>query len=180
LSRPSRGKSAPAGTAGSGEQAGEDDDPLSHAGISRRSYFRYFASKDAALAEGLAAVGRSIAEALAQRPAHESPWEALRRTFDPLIEQAETDPGTRDLARLMVERPALQYGKNTVWQEAIAATLESRLTAGGSETRFRAEAVSAAAIACLHMAQAHWLRPENSARLADLLDSAMSAVHPLA
>lgn len=148
------------------------------AGISRRSYFRYFANKDAALVEGLAVVGGTVVEALAERPAHEAPWDALRRAFDPLVTQAETDPGARALGRLMLERPALQHGKDTAWQEAIAATLESRVPESEGDARFQAEALASAALACLHAAQARWLGTGQE-HLADLLDTAMHTVRPL-
>lgn len=148
------------------------------AGISRRSYFRYFPTKDAALAEGLAVVGRAVVGALAQRPDDESPWDALRRAFDPLLDQAETEPGARALGGLMLERPALRYDKDTAWQEAITAALETRMAGHAGDVRFRAGVLASAALACLHAAQARWLHTDDL-RLADLLDTAMSTVHPL-
>lgn len=150
------------------------------AGISRRSYFRYFANKDEAFAEALAAIGRTIAQALMQRPPDESPWDALRHAFQPLLEQASADPNAEALARLMLERPSLQQGKDAVWQAEIAAALEPRLSADGShDTSLRARALSASAIACLHTAQEQWLAPEERRRLDTLLNTSMDAIHPL-
>lgn len=151
------------------------------AGISRRSYFRYFASKDEALAEALASIGRTIAEALAGRPEAESPWRALRRSFDPLVEQAGIEPSAEALGRLMLERPAVQQGKVAVWQAEIAAALEPRLAATEpDDVRLRAHTLAAAAITCLHAAQAQWLSPDEHRALAALLDATMGFVHPLA
>lgn len=150
------------------------------AGISRRSYFRYFASKDEAFAKALASIGQTIAETLTGRPADEPPWTALRRSFDPLIKEASTDPNAEALGRLMLERPALQQGKDAAWQTEIAAALAPRLpTRDTDEASLRAHALAAAAIACLHTAQAHWLSPDEHGELSTLLDASMDAIHPL-
>lgn len=150
------------------------------AGISRRSYFRYFASKEEAFAEALASIGRTIAQALARRPEDESPWDALRHAFDPLLEQVSAGPNAAALARLMLERPSLQQGKDAAWQTEIATALQSRLPADGTDTALRARALAASAIACLHTAQEQWLAPEESRNLRALLDMSMDATHPLA
>ncbi|WP_432958378.1 TetR/AcrR family transcriptional regulator [Micromonospora haikouensis] len=149
------------------------------AGISRRSYFRYFASKEEVLSEALASTSGAIAEALAQRPLGESPWDALRRAFDPLLEQAGRDPNAKALGRLMLERPSLQQCKDAAWQSEIAAALKPRLPADGGDASLRAQALAASAIACLHAAQAQWLSPDEHADLGALLDTSMAAVHPL-
>ncbi|MEU6132881.1 TetR family transcriptional regulator [Saccharopolyspora sp. NPDC047091] len=143
------------------------------AGISRRSYFRYFLNKDEALAEALAATGRTIAQALTERPREEPPWDALRRAFDPLIERTG-EPNAAALARLMLERPSLQQGKDTAWLAEIASALEQRLPAGASS--LDARALTASAIACLHAAQEQWLEPGDGRDLGTLLTTTMSAV----
>ncbi|TDQ50723.1 TetR family transcriptional regulator [Actinorugispora endophytica] len=149
------------------------------AGISRRSYFRYFTGKDEALAGALEAIGRAIAEELAQRPAGEAPWACLRHAFAPLLARAEADPRAAALARLMLERPDLQRGKEASWQEGIAQALAHRLPQGTTEPAFVSRALAGAAICCLHSAQDQWLRPGEDRPLSALLDTAMDAVHPL-
>lgn len=146
------------------------------AGISRRSYFRYFASKDEAFTEGLTSIGNTVAQALESRPEHEEPWPALRRAFDPLLQQAETDPRAEALGRLMLERPSLQQDKDVTWLSAITHALAPRLAAGGPHRLVEAGALAAAAIACLHVAQRQWLRPDEHESLSALLDTAMRAV----
>jgi AcrR family transcriptional regulator len=151
------------------------------AGLSRRSYFRYFASKDEVLAEGLAEVGRAIAEAVAARPDSESPWTALRRGFDSLIEQAEQHRA-RDLGRLMVDGPAFALGhqrKLEHWQASIAEALATRLEPGVPQPAFIASSVAAAGLGCFTVAQAEWRRPGNRATLGALTDTAMAAVQHL-
>lgn len=147
------------------------------AGISRRSYFRYFSSKDEALAEGLVSIGATLAEALRDRPETESAWLALRRAFDLITQQTDNDPRSRALGRLMLERPGLHYDKNVAWSDTIAAALLARSAEGGKLEPLGAEALAASAIACLHVAQKQWLEPEEHTPLSSLLDSAMKAVH---
>lgn len=173
------------------------DDIAQETGISRRSYFRYFASKDDALAAGLTSIGNTIAESLATRPAKETSWTALRRSFDSLISQAENDPESAALGRLMLERTDLQHGKNSSWQATLAAALNQRDEATGHsaknhtadpaepdtqenpEAPLMYQAQAASALACLHTAQAQWLDPNESQSLGELLDIAMNAVAPI-
>ena len=53
-------------------------------GLSRRSFHRYFATKDDVLTQALSLIGDKIADELAGRPIDEPPWTALRRAFDSL------------------------------------------------------------------------------------------------
>jgi AcrR family transcriptional regulator len=151
------------------------------AGLSRRSYFRYFATKDEVLAEGLAEIGRGIADAVSKRPVDEPPWTALRRGFDGLIERAENYPRSRDAAQILGESPALElatHSKHIQWQASIAATLETRLTGPAGDRALHARAIAAAALGCFTVAQAQWHEAANERSLGTLLDDAMSAVHP--
>ncbi|WP_018178387.1 TetR family transcriptional regulator [Jongsikchunia kroppenstedtii] len=56
------------------------------AGMSRRTFFRYFASKDELIVGKWELIGRDITEALCARPSNEPTWEALRRAFDVVVE----------------------------------------------------------------------------------------------
>ena len=150
------------------------------AGLSRRSYFRYFASKDEVFAEGLAAIGQVVADELARRPAGEVPWTALRRSFDPLITRVESDDRAADLGRLVLESPALQnshHRKQASWQASISVALARRLD--GAESELRSRALAGAALACFNVAQESWLAAGDERTLGSLLDAAMAEVHPL-
>lgn len=162
-----------------GFEATTVDEIARAAGISRRSYFRYFTGKDEAFTEGLASIGRTIAGDLDGRPEGEPLWESLRRAFDPLVEQAEGDPRAEALGRLLLERPAVQQGKEGAWRVELTEAMKRRMPADDGDGDVRAGALSAAALACLHVAQAQWLETDERRQLGPLVDAAMNAVHPL-
>jgi len=63
------------------------------AGVSRRTFFRYFKTKEDVIIEFLSEVGHLVPAALAARPAEETPLVALRQAFaavlDPYVEHPE-------------------------------------------------------------------------------------------
>ena len=153
------------------------------AGLSRRSFHRYFATKDDVLAQALRATGDKIAAELAGRPSGEAPWTALRRAFDPLVAWMTADAQSLALTRIMLESSALRSGhtqKQEGWREVVAAALAPRLTTPDESGRqLEADALSGSAIACLMAALADWLGDDGQQALGRLLDVAMSAVAPL-
>ena len=151
------------------------------AGLSRRSFFRYFASKDDVLGQALAATGTDIANELARRPSDELPWAALRRAFDTLLRQMMADDRSLPMTRLMLESPALHAShlqKQASWRRSIADVLALRLGPESNDTDrgLQADALSAAALACLMSAQVEWVARNGQTSLAELLDIAMGTV----
>jgi AcrR family transcriptional regulator len=155
-------------------------------GLSSRSFFRYFANKEAVFTQLLEEAGTGIAERLEARPSHEEPWLAVRRSFDHVIEMLDDDDEEeRSLRtmRLIYDTPAL-YGshlwKQTQWNGLLADALTPRLPATPScEQRLQAGALAAAAVACFEYARLEWVGCSGKRSVAELLDLAMGAVHPL-
>jgi AcrR family transcriptional regulator len=151
------------------------------AGLSRRSFFRYFATKDEILGETLASTGHAIAAALSGRPL-DPVWTAVRRAFDPLLAAIANDERALPMMRMMLHNPALagsHRDKQTSWQHAIATAAQDRLRGDPHDAQLQATALAGAALACLTAAQSQWSLPENTTTLGSLLDTAMNAVHPL-
>lgn len=152
------------------------------AGLSRRSYFRYFASKDDVLAEALFAAGAGIATALAGRPAEEAEWTALRRAFDVLLQSIDGEARALPMTRVMLSSPTLHGShqqKQNSWRDLLSSALEARLDASAGDVSVRADALAGAALACLTAAQNQWVAADNAISLGDLLDTAMASIHQL-
>lgn len=149
------------------------------AGLSRRSFHRYFASKDDVLTAALEDSGAAIAAGIAARPETESPWLALRRGFDDLV--ASAGPEAVPMMRAMLQSTALSSShaqKEASWQQAMADALAPRLP-DTPDRPLQARALAAAALACLTAAQFDWIADDGARPLGPLVDTAMSAVAPL-
>lgn len=149
------------------------------AGLSRRSFHRYFASKDDVLTAALEDTGAAIAASIAARPGNESPWLVLRRGFDDLI--AGAGPEAVPMIRAMLQSTALSSShaqKEANWQQAMADALEPKLPQS-PDRPLQARALAAAALACLTAAQLDWISDDGTRALGPLVDVAMTAVAPL-
>lgn len=148
------------------------------AGISRASFFRYFSSKEEAVFAAQEAMGEEIAAALADRPADEENWTALRRAFDAAVRRYEQDPSeTLKRVRLARGTPALrahELERQQQWRQMISDVLAPRL---GLETGdVRAEAVAGAAMAAFSAAVFSWAEEGETADLIELIDASFGAV----
>lgn len=152
-------------------------------GLSRRSFHRYFSSKEDVLGQWFAEMGQQIAAALAARPPHEPPWLALRRAFDDLVHGMSARPEAQVMTRMMLNTPALHAShlhKYAHWRLLLADALQDRLAKDGSApARVAAVALAGAAVASLESAQEQWVSEGNQRPLDELTDEAMNAVAPL-
>ena len=131
------------------------DDVAAAAGLSRRSFFRYFASKEDAVLGVLNTVGDAIAAELAARPADEPPWTSLRRALDVLV---TTYAGDREVAlarfRLIYQTPALRtthLDKQDRWLRSLTEALAARLGVNPEQDP-RPQLLAAAALVALDVA----------------------------
>ncbi len=157
------------------------DDICAVAEISRSTFFRYFPSKEDALFGEVADAGEQLRDALTARPSHETPWTAMRRALDPLIERYEADDErTRRLARLVVNTPALaarHREKNARWHELLRPEIARRLDADPTDDSDpRANAVIAAALGCVEAALTAWTSNDHPQSLSAILDRAMETI----
>jgi AcrR family transcriptional regulator len=153
-------------------------------GLSQRTFFRYFANKEAVVSHIFEATGTDIADALADRPSDEEPWLALRRSFDDLVQRLTERSAALPLVQMIYTTPSLyasQLHKQVSWIETIAKALAPRLpqTLDTDERRLRAGALTSAAVACLEYARREWAAGNGTSVMATLVDTAMNAVSPL-
>ncbi len=159
------------------------DEIAGAAGMSQRSFFRYFGSKEDVVLVKFEAVGALLAGELARRPASEDAWTALRHSFDVIVDATERDPRYGlVLLRITGQSPALRAGRveqQTHWQDLLAPLVAERLNLpNGADHDPRPAAVTAAALACLNVANAVWLDSDGTESLRRLVDDAMRVVRP--
>ena len=154
------------------------------AGISRATFFRYFASKEEAVFAAQEALGAEIAAALSNQPAAEDAWTALRHAFDTAIGAYARNPQEAlERFRLTHETPALrahELERQAQWQQMIGVALGTRL--GIEPLDLRVQALVGAALSALDAAATRWAQSDCSGDLITLLDEAFAVIdgpHPL-
>lgn len=163
------------------------NDIAAAAGMSQRSVFRYYLSKEEIILGDFDFAADEMLAVLRSRPSDEPVWESLRRVFDVLVTEADA-PQTRTLAasinRVVFGTPALfaRYLQRLQhMQEAVVEALIERARTAGAP--YAAEdpaprALAAAAFGCLVAAQHSWLASGTTGSFARAIDQAMAAVRP--
>ena len=104
------------------------------AGVSRRTFFRYFESKDDVLAEHADRLGEHFYAALVARPADEPPLLAIRHAMVPAVEAGLRDGAIlRSMITLLRETNSVRrvvLARRNRLEERIAALMAKRLDAG--------------------------------------------------
>ena len=77
------------------------EDIANAAGVSRRSFFRYFASKNDVMAEPFVAYGRLLVEAIGAAPRTYSPFEVVRDAVLRIATAAAAYPRTRETMQIV-------------------------------------------------------------------------------
>jgi AcrR family transcriptional regulator len=156
------------------------DQIAAEAGLSRTSFFRYFATKEDVVLGHLEELGQQVLDALVARPAAESPWQALRHAFDLLVEESAKLPEQGlSMRRMLHDTPSLkarQLGKQLGWLDLLVPEVARRLGVAGVAPDARPRALVAAALGCLNAAVDVWTDSGGTVSLPTLLDQAMTAV----
>ncbi|MEI8406930.1 MULTISPECIES: TetR family transcriptional regulator [unclassified Kribbella] len=131
------------------------DDIADAAGVSRRSFFRYFPSKDEVLFHGLDEVAVKLAAQIRSADGDDD-WECLRQVLTEwheqlyvsgrVLELVESSPALR--ARMVEKRDELRRQVSEALRERPGSTLDE----------FTADLLTAAAAAVLDVAAQEWLR----------------------
>ena len=130
------------------------DDIALAAGVSKRSFFRYFPTKDDVLFHGLDDVVEKLAAEV--RSADGDDWECLRQVLtewheqlyvsDRVLELVESSPALR--ARMVEKRDGLRRQVSDALRDRPGSTLDA----------FTADLLTAAAAAVVDVAAQEWLR----------------------
>jgi AcrR family transcriptional regulator len=151
------------------------------AGVSRRTFFRYFRSKEDVIIQFYSDMGDQLRLAFASRPAQEPLAVALRQAFSVLVVPhfAHREKAVR-LARLTLDTPALlgRYLERQVnWRTELAAEL-ARRTGLTEPTDMRPNLLASIALAAFDSALARWVATDGAEDFGAVLDEAFTLVEP--
>ncbi|WP_433791412.1 TetR family transcriptional regulator [Actinoplanes sp. CA-252034] len=156
------------------------DDIAAAAGISRRSFFRYFGTKEDVVLGDLIASGDLIRQALEARPDSEDAWTALCNALHSVKETAYDDETMLKIFRMVHETPSLRarsIEKHLQWQALLTPEIRRRLGADPADPLdVRADALVATVITCLDVAGEAWTRSDGRVPIESLFDAAAAAV----
>jgi AcrR family transcriptional regulator len=100
------------------------------AGVSRRTFFRYFSSKEDVLVETSDDIAEEMLAALAERPADEPPLAAIEQALVPVLATRLNTERSRTIIRLLRESRTLRRAlleRHALMEERLAVQLAVRL-----------------------------------------------------
>lgn len=153
------------------------DDIAFEAGVSRRTYFRYFSSKDEAILVFLAVTWEQVLTQFEARPDDEPTLTALREAMRAvLVEVVEESPMGRALTKLVYDTPSLRaraLAQQADVTSALAGAIARRW--GYDQPDLKADLIASFAGSILDTATREWLADEDGTLL-DHLDRVFEVV----
>jgi AcrR family transcriptional regulator len=151
------------------------------AGLTKRSFFRYFPAKEDAVFAGVDVTGEQVVEALRSRPADEAPWRSLHQVLRESERQIHASGRAVAGLKLIESTPSLRsrvHEKRSQWRQEVSSALRER--PGADLDAFTADLLTNAATAALDTATQEWLRSDCTADRTALLDRAFTLLRPAA
>src|SRR4051812_27801263 len=150
------------------------------AGVSRRTFFRYFRSKEDVIVALLGHFGDQVLAELSARPLTEPSAVCLRQALEVFVAGLDAEPDkTRRLAALVLHTPALAaryYERQHQWRAQFAVELSRR--ADAEPTDLRPTLAAAVALAAFDTALSGWINGPPGRTLTTLVDEAFQHVAP--
>lgn len=153
-------------------------------GISPRSFFRYFASKEDIVLGDPMVYGEPVRERLARALESTPAWEALRSGFEVVAEAVEANPEWALRAtRVMISTPSLRARnteKHLAWMTVLAPLVAGALTGPEATRQYYARAITLSAITCLDVSLNEFVHRNGDATIRNLLDETFQLLKPTA
>ncbi|MEV7489695.1 TetR family transcriptional regulator [Streptomyces anulatus] len=152
------------------------------AGISQRSFFRYFSSKeDVVFGDRIPTTEEVRSELLRHLDEDGSPaWGALQATFRTAAQQMDADPGRwKRATRVICRTPGLRASyleKHLTWADALVPEITRRIDPDGPKAELKAQTMIHTALSCFDVAIARWTDDSADQPLADLVDEVFGFV----
>jgi len=158
------------------------DQIVAAVGMSRRTFSRYFDSKEDVIVHMLAEAGVKLCAELNARPADEPPAVALRRALSVFTSMSVGNPAKMlRVSRLILDTPALLarfLERQSQWQAEMTGTLALR--AGlDPDVDLRPAVAAGVALAAFQAALHRWVDSDGSESLDEVVDQALALVGPV-
>jgi len=151
--------------------------------MSKRTFFRYFASKEELVMGKYEFFGQQLAEDLAARPVDEPLWVSLRQIFGRVADHVENDARRAEsvaMEKIVRDHPTLNASyleRVSRMQELVLDEVRAR-TGRSDPADPRTAAIVGAAFSCLIAAWSTWLTTNQAKPFGVLLDQALGAIRP--
>ncbi|MET8253412.1 helix-turn-helix domain-containing protein [Micromonospora sp. NPDC005197] len=149
------------------------------AGVSQRTLFRYFGTKEDLLGGGQDRFGQVLMDTIGEQPADSGVWEALRAGVAAVLALHDSREQALERFRLLHNTASLRAGwleKRLRFQENLLPLIETRMDAATDKEGAKARAVIATAFACLDAASMTWVANDGKGDIMDLYDECLAAV----
>lgn len=157
------------------------DEIVAAAGVSRRTFFRYFASKEDVVVQFLADMGTDMRAELADRPVGERPSEALLHAVGvPLVTCAAHSDRALGVVQLILRTPALLarfLERQARWRGDLTEEL-ARRTGLDAETDLYPRLAAGMALTAFDTVLHRWSGSDAAEDPAALLDRAFAVIGP--
>ncbi|WP_327320272.1 TetR/AcrR family transcriptional regulator [Streptomyces sp. NBC_01235] len=149
------------------------------AGVSQRTLFRYFGTKEDLLGGNQNRFGQVLTDTISELPAEVGVWEALRAGVAAVLALHDSREQALERFRLLHNTASLRAGwleKRLRFQEDLLPLIEARMDAATGSVSVKARAVIATAFACLDAASMTWVDNDGKGDIMDLYDECLAAV----
>ncbi|WP_406445798.1 TetR family transcriptional regulator [Streptomyces sp. NBC_00631] len=158
------------------------DQIVAAVGMSRRTFSRYFDSKEDVIVHMLAEAGVKLCAELNARPADEPPAVALRRALSVFTSMSVGNPAKMlRVSRLILDTPALLarfLERQSQWQAEMTDILALR--AGlDPDVDLRPAVAAGVALTAFQAALRRWVDSDGSESLDEVVDQALALVGPV-
>jgi AcrR family transcriptional regulator len=152
------------------------------AGMSGRTFHRYFPAKEDVVVGEPEQWGEFVRDAFAARPADEPVWDSLLASFeafvDLLAQNGRVQRGKVGM-RVLVSTASLRarnLEKHQLWGRMLVPLVAARLP--DDDTALRAEIIVQAALACLDVAFTTWANVDDDTTISELLERSFGMLRP--
>jgi AcrR family transcriptional regulator len=149
------------------------------AGVSQRTLFRYFGTKEDLLGGNQDRFGQVLTDTISELPAEVGVWEALRAGVAAVLALHDSREQALERFRLLHKTASLRAGwleKRLRFQEDLLPLVKARMDATAGSMDAKAHAVIATAFACLDAASMTWVDNDGKGDILALYDECLAAV----